>query len=95
MTNPINQPSAPEDNPFENGYLAGQRRVYLEMLATALRGLGRDAPEWQLGRLISEREEAVATCRRICVEHGDNDWPDDLHLSDIIEKHVWAGCDGG
>jgi hypothetical protein len=42
-----------------------------------------------------ERSEAIATCRRICEAHGDNDWPDDLHLSDIIENHLWKGCDGG
>lgn len=71
------------------GYVEGQRRVYIEMLQAALRGLGRDAPEWNAGRLLKEREEAIATLRGACEEFGDNEWPDDLHLSDIIEKHLW------
>jgi hypothetical protein len=50
--------------------------------------------------LIAERDEArqahqfvqaetVKVLRQVCEQHGDNDWPDDLHLADIIEKHLW------
>ena len=42
----------------------------------------------QLAALRAERLEAVAALRRICSEHGDNDWSDDLNLSDVIEKHL-------
>lgn len=27
--------------------------------------------------------------RQVCDEFGDNDWPDNLHLADVIEKHLW------
>jgi hypothetical protein len=36
-----------------------------------------------------EREESVAMLRTVCTNFGDNDWPDDLHLADVIEKHLW------
>lgn len=39
-------------------------------------------------RLWAERVAAVAMLRLECAEYGDNDWPDTLHLADIIEKHL-------
>ena len=36
-----------------------------------------------------ERHEVLEMLRQVCEEHGDNDWPDDLHLADVIEKHLW------
>ena len=36
----------------------------------------------------SERASVIALLRRVCEVHGDNDWPDDLHLGDVIEKHL-------
>jgi hypothetical protein len=35
-----------------------------------------------------ERPYVIAMLRTICDARGDNDWPDDLHISDIIEKHL-------
>ncbi len=41
-----------------------------------------------------ERADAVRVLRGLCQEFGDNDWPDNLHLGDVIEKHLgkhlWA-----
>lgn len=45
-------------------------------------------PEADEARWLSEREQAVAMLRQVCEVHGDNDWPDDLHLADVIEKHL-------
>jgi hypothetical protein len=39
-------------------------------------------------RLRREREVAVAMLRIECAEYDDNDWPDNLHLADVIEKHL-------
>lgn len=39
-------------------------------------------------RLWAERVAAIATLRIECAEYDDNDWPDNLHLADIIEKHL-------
>lgn len=70
----------------ERAYERGMRSVYREQLQNALRGLDqkdRDKSAW-----ILEREAAIATLRQLCETHGDNDWPNDLHLSDIIDKHL-------
>ena len=71
----------------EAAYMLGRKAVLREQLSAALRGLGVDE---DISRevLIDERAAAIATLREICEEHGDNDWPDDLHLVDILTKHL-------
>lgn len=32
--------------------------------------------------------ELLAGLRELCREYGDNDWPDNLHPLDVIEKHL-------
>lgn len=49
------------------------------------RTIGGRRLEWGL----SERQDAVNVLRQVCVDHGDNDWSDSLHLGDAIEKHLW------
>lgn len=39
--------------------------------------------------LEGERSATVAILRQVCTSHGDNDWRDNLHLADVIEKHLW------
>lgn len=80
---------------FENGYIEGQRAVFLRMLCEALIGLGKNSEEWKQHNWLLEREEAIATCRSICSINDDNEWPDDLHLADIISKHVTPAVRGG
>ena len=70
----------------ERSYVEGNRRAWLTVLGTCLRELGDDAPE--SARLTLERQEAVAQLRELCERFGDNDWPDDLHLADVIDKHL-------
>lgn len=70
---------------YERGYTDGQRAIYAQMLSEALRGLGLRSG---IGDLLVEREKAIATLRRICETYGDNDWSPDLHLSDIIDRHI-------
>ena len=36
-----------------------------------------------------ERAATVRILRRVCAEFGDPDWPDDLHLEDVIDKYLW------
>lgn len=78
----------------ERSYDLGRRTAWLRMLDLCLRQLGVDDPEAGRARWVAERQDAVATLRRICAEHGDNDWPDDLHLADVIEKHLWSHLAG-
>jgi hypothetical protein len=70
----------------ELAYGVGARSAWTRMLQTALKELGHDAPD--SASLLIEREEAVAALRSLCADFGDNDWPDDLHLADVIEKHL-------
>lgn len=71
----------------EQAYIAGKRMAWRRMLDQCIRELG-DAPNLDAARLLSELEETRAALRRICADHGDNEWPDDLSLADVIEKHL-------
>jgi len=70
----------------DEGYTSGSRMAWLTILAEAMRHLGDDKPD--AAGLLAERAMAIQTLRSVCSDFGDNDWPDDLHLSDIIEKHL-------
>jgi hypothetical protein len=76
------------DDEQEQSYVNGERMAYLSMLRTCLRELGVNDPEAEKCRWAVERQETIMKLRDVCSDHGDNDWPDDLHLSDIIEKHL-------
>ena len=66
----------------------GWRQAWRTALSTAASQLGYDEPLAATSALIAEREDAIRTLRDVCEEFGDNDWAADLHLSDIIEKHL-------
>lgn len=72
----------------EKSYEAGSRMAWRIILATACRELGYDDIEAAKASWIAEREAAVAALRRVCDQFGDNNWADNLHLADIIEKHL-------
>lgn len=72
---------------YEQGYTDGHKRAYLALLSTCLRELS-DNPEAQGARWLKERAETILCLRALCREFGDNEWPDDLYLPDIIEKHL-------
>lgn len=80
----------------EIDYVRGSKRAWLTMLSECLKHLGYDGLR-QLGcddseisrvKLVAERSETVLILRSLCKEFGDNDWSDDLHLADVIEKHL-------
>ena len=72
----------------ESAFEQGGRRAWLTMLEECLRHLGYDGDEARHTAWIAEREEAMQQLRGLCREFGDNDWPDDLSLVDIIDKHL-------
>lgn len=76
----------------EAAYLQGERAAWRSILAQAVRELGMEgrSPEsW-----ILEREAAIAALRDRCRDYGDNDWAENLHLADVINKHIdWRGLD--
>jgi hypothetical protein len=83
MTKPV-----PDTSNSELDYTQGHRAAWLAMLQKCLQELGSSDPETDKNQWLVEREQAVATLRQVCAEHGDNDWSKDLHLSDVIEKHL-------
>ena len=74
-------------------YSHGSDRAWLQMLAVCLKALGYENTEAARARWILERADAVLMLRSVCSEFGDNDWPSDLHLSDVIEKHLWRALE--
>lgn len=70
----------------EHAFTEGHRAAWRSILARALAELGYDAP--REARVIAELESARLALRKLCTEHGDNSWPDDLHLADVIEKRL-------
>ncbi len=70
----------------DTDYIRGQRQAWSTLLATAMRELGMTG--CTLESLVLEREATVAALRSVCEEYGDNDWEDELHLADVIEKHL-------
>lgn len=64
------------------------RAAWSRMLQECVRELGYDDPEAQKTRWILERGAAIAQLRDLCGRFGDNEWPDNLHLADVIEKHL-------
>lgn len=72
----------------ERHYIAGGRSAWRAVLRMALSHLGYDTAEATEKRWILEREEAVARLQELCRDFGDNDWKEDLHLADIIDKHL-------
>lgn len=81
----VKLPSPPGD---EISFLNGKRRALISLLAYVLHELGTESPETGNARWLLERTETVSKLREICAAHGDNDWPDELHLADVLERHL-------
>jgi hypothetical protein len=73
----------------EQDYIRGSRQVWVQLLEQCCRELGLKSDEASKASWISERERTVAILRQICGIWGDNHWPDNLHLADVVEKHLW------
>jgi predicted secreted protein len=75
-------------NREETAYMNGSRMAWLLMLGQCLRHLGYDDPDVRKVAWVTERTEAIHQLRDVCGDFGDNDWPDELSLADVIEKHL-------
>lgn len=88
-TGEVPLPDSPDQLAREVSYLLGRKRTLIELLHYVMRELRAQEVEIPMGaKWALERHEAIATLRRICADHGDNNWSDNLHLSDVIEKHL-------
>lgn len=77
-----------QQNRDDTNYSIGHRQAWLSMLSTCLRELGYHDTAAAGARWVAEREAAVLALRSLCGEFGDNDWPEDLRLGDVISKHL-------
>lgn len=72
----------------EEVYTRGQRSAWTALLRECLKQLGYTGTEAEAAAWVTEREESVAVLRRACAEWGDNEWNEDLHIADVIDKHL-------
>ena len=72
-----------EEKAYERGYEMACEHIVTQCMARM-----STWPERDKVTLLLERQAAIRMLRDLCAEHGDNDWPDDLYLEDIIEKHL-------
>lgn len=74
----------------EKSYIMGSRSTSISMIRQCLSNLNYDItdPVTKIASLVLEREETIHMLRRVCEEFGDNNWEEDLHLADIIDKHL-------
>lgn len=71
---------------YEEGKIIALMNI-IEHCKKELIALGYEVPTDIRG---TERADVIKTLRVLCSQHGDNEWPDGLHVSDIIEKHLIA-----
>jgi hypothetical protein len=76
----------PDD--IERAYELGHRKACVLILCEILKQLGYDPEVKTRFAWILEREDAISALRVACSDFGDNDWPDNLNLADVIEKHL-------
>jgi hypothetical protein len=76
-----------EQEEYERGYIEGERRAYLSVLRHVRSHFDHEGETKELNWLI-ERQEAVGVLRGLCAQFGDNDWPDNLYLYDVLTKHL-------
>lgn len=79
-----------EQEKMDAAYLQGRRAAQLDALSLLARELGYLNMPLEVAQFqwIMEREATIAMLRQVCGEFGDNDWGVNLHLADIIEKHL-------
>ena len=69
-------------------YELGQKQLLVSQMREIIRQLGYPA-ESTVGVFIIEREEALIALRQKCQDAGKpSNFPDDLHLADIIQKYL-------
>lgn len=90
-TNPNESLDSDLEEMRDRAYIEGQRAAWRSQLRNALAELlacGDDDAETKLAALVLERDEIRSKLREVCEDFGDNEWSDDLHLGDVIEKHL-------
>ena len=71
----------------EADYLKGQKSAYLSILRECARNVSDEDLSAEL--MAVERAEVVLALRSLCEDFEiPNDWPDDMHLGDVVLKYI-------
>lgn len=73
----------------EKNYETGWRAAWDHVLRAYRSNNELSLTEEKVIALTLERNQAIGKLREICEVFGDNDWPEDLHLYDILDKHIY------
>lgn len=84
--------------PGEQKWIAGNHAAWMRILGLCLAELNgtqyhKDAAV-ALGRAVDELGAIRVALRELSEELGCNDWPDDLHLADVVEKYIGRAIEG-
>ena len=72
----------------EESYQWGQKQLLVSQMREIIRQLGYP-PDMTIEARIIEREEALIALRQKFLDAGKpSNFPDDLHLADIIQKYL-------
>jgi hypothetical protein len=78
----------PDEDQLEASCERGAKSAWMQMVSQCIQNLGWTTDVGHLVRMQMERQKAINVLRDVCKDHGDNDWPDDMNLPDIISKHL-------
>lgn len=76
---------------IDRAYVEGSRmanRLMLGRIVLELGGNPEEDAKLEAARLRLQLEDTRRALRVVYEKHGDNDWPDDLHLADVVTKHL-------
>lgn len=77
----------PQPEPEEIPYTMGYQMAWSHMLQECLKRVA-SPDDKTAASLAKERFETLVKLRELCRDFGDNDWTDNLHLADVVEKHL-------
>jgi len=77
---------------YDKGYSEGKKAAWNFISNQCIMNLMPGTQKTSL-ELLTERKETISVLRDLCMAYGDNDWPDSLHLADIIDKHLGIHLD--
>ena len=69
-------------------YELGRRGALLKVIQDCFNALRVDDPARGQAAWVLERQELILHLRRLCAIYGDNDWTEDDHLGDVLDRHL-------
>lgn len=73
---------------LEEAYMRGRKEMAMSIVRRLMPDLELAGDAATCAALSIQIVDAKSMLRTICDSHGDNDWEDDLHLVDILGKHL-------